>query len=186
MHYFPNNQVINMQHSNTTSDLYTIIGRLTVQTQRLESSVSALRAELSENASYITYLEYRLQERGPQDMLPVRQACWPPSNPYEVDEQQEVCNLPVRQACWPPSNPYEVDDQQEVCNLPVRQACWPPSNPYDEQPQHLPAGYRRDNCVWPLADTGFDSPPPPLERQVADARLQDDTFRTPSEYVPEG
>ena len=162
MHYFPNNQVINMQHSNTTSDLYTIIGRLTVQTQRLESSVSALRAELSENASYITYLEYRLQERGPQDMLP------------------------VRQACWPPSNPYEVDDQQEACNLPVRQACWPPSNPYDEQPQHLPAGYRRDNCVWPLADTGFDSPPPPLERQVADARLQDDTFRTPSEYVPEG
>jgi hypothetical protein len=42
--------------------LYEVIGKLTVQTQSQESELRALRAELSENATYITHLESRLRE----------------------------------------------------------------------------------------------------------------------------
>ena len=47
--------------------LYEVIGKLTVQTQSLESELRALRAELSENSTYITHLESRLQDYIVQD-----------------------------------------------------------------------------------------------------------------------
>jgi len=51
-----------MSSTSLNTNLYEIIGRLTVWTQSLESDISALRAELSENATYIASLESRLQE----------------------------------------------------------------------------------------------------------------------------
>jgi len=51
-----------MSSTASNANLYEVIGRLTVWTQSLESDNSALRAELSENATYIASLESRVEE----------------------------------------------------------------------------------------------------------------------------
>ena len=88
-----------MSSISSNANLYEVIGRLTVWTQSLESDNSALRAELSENATYIASLESRVEEllRNPPAAARPR---WETQRP----PLSHRCNRPEAYPCY--EDPY--------------------------------------------------------------------------------
>lgn len=159
-----------MSSTASNANLYEIIGRLTVHTQSLESDISALRAELSENATYIASLESRVEEffRNP----PAAKPRWGTERP----KLSHRCNRPEAYPCYQRSTSEAEDPTVETSTGGLH---WFPR--YTGYPIRGVA----NNCsscglslVYQSHENCQSENPTwaPLERQVADTRWHNDSL----------
>jgi hypothetical protein len=170
-----NNNIMSSATSN--AKLYEIIGKLTVQTQSLESDISALRAELSENAAYTASLERSLEEFFRNPPSANARPRWGTERP----KLSHRCNRPEAYPCYERST-----TESEVPPL-VGSTIETATGSLPWFPRHTgyPIRAVANNCsscglslVYQRHDNCQLEKPTwaPLERQVADSRWHNDSL----------